>query len=491
MAGRAGEDHPEPLAEDAPLLAAFLATTGRDDAPFSVPGHKRRARALDAGLGLVTDADVPLYGGLDAMKLTGGTLAAAEAAAARLWGADWCRFGVGGATQANQALLLAAGRPGDQMVMARSVHRSVFSGLVLAGLRPVWLPPRTDPASTLPLGPTPGELAAVLDGAPGAVAVWLTEPSYLGTVADVAALAGVAHDHGVTLLVDQAWGAHFGFGAGYPGHALAAGADAMVISAHKMLPAYSQAALVLARVGRLDAGRLETAFEATSTTSPAGAILASADGARALLAARGPQLLGRLADLVAGARERLTAACSGLAAPGPGDFPRGRFDPAKLVLGLAGTGADGTVVEVEAQGAGLPLEMADRDTIVATVTVADTPATVGRLTDTLARAIRAGAGAPRPAAAAMSWILAPRPVADPRTAFFAPAVAVPAAQAPGRISAELIAAYPPGVPILAPGELITADLVAALHRQAAEGSRIAYAADPSLRTFRVLAGSEG
>lgn len=484
-------ERPSPLAADAPLLQAFAAATRHGGTPFSVPGHKHRARPLDADLGLAADPDIPLYGGLDTMKLGGGILLKAEVLAARLWQADWCRFSVGGATQANQALLLATGQPGDQIVIARSIHRSVFSGLVLAGLRPAWLPPRTDPASTLPLGPTPDQLAAALEAAPGAVAVWITEPSYLGTVADVGALAAVAHARGVPLLVDQAWGAHLGFHPGYPPHALAAGADAMVISAHKMLPAYSQAALVLAREGYLSPGRLETAFDATSTTSPAGAILASTDGARALLAGRGPQLLDRLADLVADARRRLTEACPGLAIPGPGDFPPGRFDPAKLVLGLAGTGADGTVVELEAQAARIPLELADRDTIVATVTVADTPATVGRLTDVLARAIAQGSGAPRPAATAVSWTLTPQLVTDPRTAFFAPWITVPADGAPGQVSAELIAAYPPGVPIVGPGELITADLVAALHRQAAEGSRIAYAADPSLRTFRVLASPPG
>jgi lysine decarboxylase len=480
-----------PLASGAPLLAAFLTAAARGDTPFIVPGHKRRAGGLDAGLGLVTDTDVPLFGGIDTLKLTGGMLAKSEELAARLWQADWCRFGVGGATQANQALLLAAARPGDQVIMARSVHRSVFSALVLAGLRPVWLPPRTDAATTLPLGPTPGQLAAALDAAPGAAAVWVTEPSYLGTVADVAALAAVAHEHGVPLLVDQAWGAHFGFHPDYPQHALAAGADAMVISAHKTLPAYGQAALVLARTGQLSPVRLETAFDATNTTSPAGAILASTDGARALLATRGPQLLGRLAGLVGGARARLAAACPGLGVPGPGDFPPGRFDPAKLVLSLAGTGADGTVVETAAQAAGLPLEMADRDTLVATVTVADTAGTIGLLTDVLGRAIAAGAGSPRPAAAGVSWTLMPEPVVDPRTAFFAPATTVPIDQAPGRISAELIAAYPPGVPILAPGELVTAELIAVLRQQAAEGTRIAYAADPALGTLRVLAGPGG
>jgi lysine decarboxylase len=291
----------------------------------------------------------------------------------------------------------------------------------------------------------------------------------------------------VPLLVDQAWGAHFGFGVGFPPHALAAGADAMVISAHKMLPAYSQAALVLARSGCLPAGRLDTAFDATDTTSPAGAILASTDGARALLAGRGPELLARLAKLVAGTRQRLTERCGGLVTPGPGDFGPGGFDPAKLVIGLAGTGADGTAVEKVVEPQGLPLEMADRDTIVATVTVADTAETLDRLCDLLGGAIAAGAGLPRPVATAVSWSLVPEQVVDPRTAFFAPWQAVPAAQAPGRTSAELIAAYPPGVPILAPGELITAGLLDALAQQSSHGSRIAYAADPSLRTLRVLA----
>jgi arginine decarboxylase len=475
------------LADGAPLLAAYLAGLERDGTPFCVPGHKHRASGLDAGLGLAADADVPLYAGLDTMKLTGGLLPKAEALAADLWQADWCRFGVGGATQANQALLLAAARPGDQVIMARSIHRSVFSGLVLAGLRPVWLPPRTDPATALPLGPAPEQLAAALAGAPDAAAVWITEPSYLGTVADVAGLASVAHAHGVPLLVDQAWGAHFGFGDGFPPHALAAGADAMVISAHKMLPAYSQAALVLARGGYLPAGRLETAFDATTTTSPAGAILASTDGARALLATRGQELLARLAALVAGTRQRLTERCGGLATPGPGDFRPGGFDPAKLVIGLAGTGADGTAVEKVVEPRGLPLEMADRDTIVATVTVADTEATLDRLCDLLGDAIAAGSGPARPAATAVSWSLVPVPVVDPRTAFFAPWEAVPADLAPGRTSAELIAVYPPGVPILAPGELITAGLLDALRQQGAAGSRIAYAADPTLRTLRVLA----
>ncbi len=471
----------------APLVDAYLDALRRDDTPFTVPGHKRRTARLDRELGLVVDTDVPLFAGLDTMNLTGNLLLEAESLAADLWKADWCRFGTAGASQANQALLLSLGRPDDEILMSRSIHRSVMSGLVLTGLTPVWLPVSVDPATMLPLGPTPAELDAALAAYPKAVAVWLTEPSYLGTVADVAGLASVAGQYNVPLVVDQAWAAHFGFHPGYPRDALAAGADAMVVSAHKALPGYSQAALAIAATRRLSAHRLQAAFDATNTTSPAGAILASIDGSRRLLATDGHRLLDDLATLVAEARGRLTKASPGLAAPGPDDFEPGRFDPAKLVLSLAGTGADGVAVGSDLQRLGITLEMADADTIAATVTIADTSESVRRLTDALSESIGRRRGTPRPPSAHASWTITPQTACTPREAFFAPSIPVPAQQAIGGVSAELIAIYPPGVPILAPGERVTADLVDALRRQSAAGNRIAYADDPTLATLRILA----
>lgn len=469
-----------------PLLDAYLEALGRPDVPFVVPGHKRRTILLDEPLGQVVDVDVPLFAGLDAMQLTGDVLGRAERLAAELWDADWCRFGVGGATQANQALLMSLGQPGDTIVMARTIHRSVMSGLAMTGLRPIWLPVHTDDATTLPLGPTPADVEAALTTDPDAVAVWVSEPSYLGTVADIARLAIVAHAHGVPLVVDQAWAAHFGFHRGYPPHALAAGADAMVISAHKALPAYSQAALALARTDRLSPHRLQSGFDATHTTSPAGAILASIDGARCLLALRGRGLLESLRLVVELARTELVSRCPGLLAPSPADFDPRRFDPAKLVLSLAGTGADGIAVEQALWQQGIGLEMADRDTIVATVTIADSLETVNTLVDALSASILDSPGAAREPAARISFSVAPEQACSPTEAWFAPSEAVSTAQAVGRISAELVAVYPPGVPVLAPGERVTARLVDALHDQLAAGSRIAYADDASLATLRVL-----
>lgn len=467
------------MTDDAPLLAAYERFQASDTAPFTIPGHKRSTSLI----GDVVAGDVPLHAGLDTMGLAHGRLADAEQRAARLWGADWCRFSVGGSTHGNQALALAAGKPGDTVIVTRNLHRSLFLGLVLAGLTPVWVTPEVDPRTGLPSGVAVPSIAAALRENPNARAIFLVEPSYVGAMSDVAAIADVAHSAGVPLIVDQAWGGHFGFHPSLPPHALALGADAFVTSIHKALPGYSQAALVAARTERLDADRLERAFDATHTTSPAGSILASIDGVRALLERDGQALLERTLALVAAARERL-ADIDGLLVVGQDADPR-RFDGTKLVLSLLGTGAPGFAVEADLIGAGLPVEMADRDTIVAMVTMGDTSDTVERLVDALSASIEHHRGSPRTGTAAV-WSITPEPAVTPREAFFADHETVPAAAAVGRVSAELLAPYPPGIPALAPGEVITADIVEMLRSIVADGGRVAYAADPTLATLQTL-----
>jgi lysine decarboxylase len=451
--------------------------------PFTIPGHKQRTDLV----GDVVRGDVPLHGGLDTVSLSGGLLAEAERRAARLWSADWCRFSVGGSTHGNQALALALGRPGRRVVASRTLHRSLLLGLVLAGLEPVWVYPSIDAATGLPAAVPVPAVKAALERHPDACAVLLGDPSYVGTTSDLAGHARVAHAHAVPLIVDAAWGPHFGFSPALPPHALALGADAMVISAHKALPAWSQGAIVLARTsGRLlDTGRLERGFEATHTTSPAGAVLASIDAARALLERSGPQLGERLVSVVAAARDRISAVPGlvALRSPLPGG---GILEPSKLVVHLAGTGADGRALEADLIAGGLPVEMADTDTLVAIVTMADDATTLARLTDALIESVERHRGRPRDPIGSASWTVSPQVAVPPREAFFAAHETVSADAAVGRVSAELIAPYPPGIPVLAPGEVITAAALAALRAGRAGGGRIAYAADPALATFQVL-----
>ena len=277
------------------------------------------------------------------------------------------------------------------------------------------------------------------------------------------------------LVVDAAWAAHLGFHPDLPPHALAAGADAMVTSAHKALPAYTQAALVLARTERLDPARLHRAFEATHTTSPAGSIMASIDAARALLAARRRAALRR----AAGERGRGPAAAGRRCRAWPCSTGPG-VEPTKLVILLAGTGAHGYAVENDLVArracrsrwrTGTRSSRSSRWPTTRPRWTAGSPSSIA--------IVDRHRGTPRHPAPAAAWTVEPQTVLAPREAFFAANETVPAAEAVGRVSAELVAPYPPGVPVLAPGELITAAALDALREVRDDGGRIAYAADPT------------
>jgi len=463
------------------MLAAWLDFTRQAAAgeltPMSVPGHKQRQDLV----GSVVAGDAPFYGGLDTIKHADNLRVEGEARAASLWGADWCRFSVAGSTHGNQALALAVGKPGQEVIVNRTLHKSLLLGLVLAGLQPVWVRPDIDPGTGLPAGVGVPTVQEALAAHQDACAVFLGDPTYVGTISDLAGHAATAHAAGVPLIVDAAWAAHLGFHSDLPPHAIAAGADAMVTSAHKALPAYTQGALVLATTQRLDAARLDRAFEATHTTSPTGSIMASIDAARALLARDGERLCARLLRGVAAARKRLREVPGVDVLDGPG------VEPTKLVVLLAGTGAHGHAVEAEIIRAGMPVEMADRDTVIPIPTIADDEAQLAKFTEVLIAAIERHRGTPRHPQSAAAWTVEPQTVLPPREAFFAQNETVSADNAIGRVSAELIAPYPPGVPVLAPGELITAAAIEALREVAGDGGRIAYAADPSLATFQVIA----
>ena len=477
---------PMRLRVDAPLLDGYLSYLESDATPFITPGHKGRASKLDADLGAVVAGDVPLYGGVDTVKSARGLLAEAERRSARWYGADWCRYSTGGSTHCNQALCLAIGQPGDKVVVTRSLHRSLLLGMVLADLEPCWLPTTIDTATGMPLGVAVEDVEATLAANPDARAVLITEPDYLGTLSDVRRIIEVAHRRDVPVIVDQAWGAHFGHHPELPPHAMALGADAMVTSIHKLLPGYTQASLVCARTRRFDRDRLERGFEASHTTSSAGSVLASIDACRALMEARGPELVEPVLRAIKAARQRLREEVPGLDVPAERSFMPGRFDPMRLVLLLSRVGANGIEIEHMLMDQGLPLELVDRDTIVAIVTIADDEGTLNELVKALVPAIHATSGPSRSPSVPVSWHVQPVKAMSPRAAFFSAHESVAADLAVGRISAELIAPYPPGIPVLAPGELVTERLLADLRAVAAHGVRVAYAADPTLSTIEVV-----
>ncbi len=283
--------------DEAPLIEALRAYRERRTAAFHTPGHKLGAgapRDLSEALGeRLLSADMGIANGLDDTQESGGLLRAAEDLAARAWGAERAFFVPNGSSGGLQALVLAAAGPGEKVIVPRNAHKSLLSGLILSGAWPVFVEPTVDETWQIAVNVPLERFAAAIAAHPDARAVFVTSPSYNGFCADVAGLAAAAHGAGLPLVVDQAWGAHLRFSTALPVDAMAAGADAAVISVHKLLSGLSQASVVLARGERLDGDRLRTMVAMLRTTSPLVPIYLSIDAARRQMVVGGEALVGR------------------------------------------------------------------------------------------------------------------------------------------------------------------------------------------------------
>lgn len=470
-----------------PLVDAWhRAREGRSH-PLQIPGHKNQywsnleqppALGSDLLAPLIRD-DIPLQGGVDDNAYSGRFLEQAEECWARSVGADHVRFLVGGSSQGNIASLVLIGGPGVPVAVDRTSHRSSLSGLVVSGSQPVWIYPRIHPELGLPLGVD----AAAVNALPDEVrAVFVTAPSYVGTIADVGALARDCHERDRVLAVDQAWGAHLAF-LGERG-AFAQGADLVVTSVHKALMGYSQTAVVGIQGQRLVASRLDQAVDLTATTSPSGTLLASIDATRAVMDESGARALERAISQVELMRKRLRQV-PGLVVVDE-DVVGVACDPLKLTLWLPRTGVNGTALAADLWSRGHGVESADLDSIVMTVSIVDAPAFCEQSAEMLATLIDAHRQPPREPAPAALWQVTPEMVMSPRDAYFAPRRRVPLTDAVGEVSADQFCPYPPGVPLLAPGERVTADIVRDIQRAGAL-VRVAYSSDPSLQTIEVVA----
>lgn len=469
-----------------PLFTAMQRYLRRQPAVFHVPGHKQGRAAPPAlrrwlGAGAL-QLDLTEAPGLDDLHAPSGVIAEAQALAAAAFGAARSFFLVGGTTAGIHAMLLAALRPGEAVLVPRHAHRSVHGGLILAGARPVWLPPAYDPDLAIPLGVPPEAVAQALDRHPEARALVVVHPTYHGIPAAIHPLVQLAHDRGLPVLVDEAHGAHFAFHPDLPPSALAAGADAVAQSLHKTGGSLTQSSLLHLGYGcRLDPDRVQAALRLVQSTSPSYLLMASLDLARRELALRGRRLWDRALALAAAAREALARV--------PGvrvvDYPG--MDPTRLILDVRGRGLTGYEAAEQLWRQGVAVELAGHGYLLAILSPGDGRESLGRLVAAVrrlrpSRRRKAGAGVGPPGLP--PW---PEVVLTPREAALGRQEAVPLSRSEGRIAAELVAPYPPGIPVLAPGERITPAVLAYLEECLRTGQHLQGPADPTLRTIRVLA----
>ena len=475
-----------------PLVDALRAHVGRGTVAFSCPGHKGGAGVDPALRDLLGEGTFTNDVWLDTTTYDAARRAA-ERKVASLWGADRAFILVNGSTSGNQALLLATVGPGDTVVCARDAHVSTHTGLMLTGARPVWVSPEQDPGWDVGTGITPYALDAALEANPDAKLAIVVSPSYAGICSDLPRLVGVAHRRGVPLVVDEAWGPHLRFGAsaGLPVDALTAGADAVITSTHKLLSSLSQSSVLLVRGARLPVERVASAVRMTQTTSPYLPLVASVDSCRAQLEDDGPALVGWAVDLARLTRTLLSRVpglrvleASDLGLGGPRTY--GGLDPCKIVVDVRGRGVDGLAADRALREVhGIAVEGSDPSRLYLVVGPGDSVASVRRLVLALAalgspdHAPSRRSGAPLPPV--------PEQAASPREAYFAPQEVVPLLGAVGRVCAELVTPYPPGIPVLAPGEAVTPEIVQWLQHAVTAGVHIHGPDDPTMATLRVLA----
>lgn len=429
--------------QDAPLYEALQALAARDTLRFHMPGHKGKP-VFDAYAGVFPLDFTETYGTGNLYE-GAGPIREAERLAAAYYGAADCHFLTGGSTQGVQAMLCAAAAPDGTVLLDRTCHKSAAAACALFGLSPHFIYPP-------PLAPygCGGRLAlpeaeAALRAHPEAAALLVVSPNYYGVLQDVPALAALCHRYGKKLLVDAAHGAHLP-ALGIPSP-VAQGADAAVLSAHKTLPCLGQGALLLLGAG-MDGAAHRAAESLVGTSSPSYPVMASLDLARAWLAGKGRAAYARAAKETAALRAWLAGNTPFGVLSGEG------LDPCRLTVCSACAGLPGhALADRLYEGHGVACEMADSRSAVFIITGSDTPVDLLWLR----RALHRCAHGLSPAALEPLQSPPPAERAMPvRQAWFAPREAVPAAQAAGRVCARPVTPYPPGIPVLWPGEKITA-----------------------------------
>jgi lysine decarboxylase len=487
-----GERSEQPAA---PYLDAIVGYGFRGSGRWHVPGHKGGSGA-DPGLrfaigerALALDIPQDIHGidvGPYPTPYDRAEQLAAEAhGAARTW------FLTNGATQGNHALCLALAPLGTSVVAQRNAHASVVDGLVLSGGLPAFVAPEYDAELGMAHGVTPEALEQTLEGTPGARAAFLVSPTYYGMAADVAACAEVAHAAGVPLLVDQAWGPHFGFHEALPPSALSQGADAVLTSTHKIAGSLTQSAMLhVANGERVDIGAVARAVRLVRSTSPSSLLLSSLDAARRQLALHGEQLLHETLLGIAAARRKLQS-IPGIALIDENQVGRpgvAAYDPLRIVIDVRETGRTGyEVADALRRSYDAHPELATQATIVFVIGMGERAEALVRLAgdveEVVKRVSREGTtrAIVRPPATLHNEMAVP-----PREAFLGDAEEVSVDDAAGRISCESVAGYPPGIPTLLPGERISAETVAYLRELVASGARLHGASDPSFARINVL-----
>ena len=457
--------------------------------PFDVPGHKhgRGNPELTAFLGQqCMDVDVNSMKPLDNLCHPVSVIREAELLAAEAFGASNAFLMVGGTTSSVQSMVLTACKRGDEIILPRNVHRSVINALVLCGAIPVYVNPEVDQRLGISLGMTRESVQKAIKEHPNAVAVLVNNPTYYGICSDLRAIVDMAHKAGMLCLADEAHGTHFYFGNGLPISAMEAGADMASVSMHKSGGSLTQSSLLLTGPN-VHPGYVRQIINLTQTTSGSYLLMSSLDISRRNLALRGRQVFHKVADMAEYAREEINA-IGGYYAFGRElrngnsvfDFDSTKLSVHTLDIGLAGI----EVYDILRDEYDIQIEFGDIGNILAYLSIGDRPQELERLVSALAEIRRRfqkdGSGLLK------QEYIDPTVVTSPQEAFYADKISLPLRETEGRVCSEFVMCYPPGIPVLAPGERITGEILDYIEYAKSKGCSMTGPEDPDILRLNVL-----
>ena len=442
--------------------------------PLHTPGHKG-GRGMDksllAALGKRAAAiDVSLMSELDDLHCPEGCLREAQELAAELYGSDRCFFAVNGTTGAIHAMLISALKPGEKVLIPRNAHRAVAGALVIGGLEAIFLPPEYDESFGINTQITAEAVAKALTSDPNIKAVLITSPNYYGMAADLKAIAEIAHSRGAVLLVDEAHGAHLGF--------------------TEALPPSTQCSMLQVQGERIDVQRVAAAMSLLTTTSPNYLLMASLDAARAQLAEKGAEMAEAALAVAERLRESLRSV-EGLEILDSRVLARSEvaaFDGTKVTVNVAGLGITGIEAGNILRENGLAVELVDRNNVLFLLTYADDNEEINSIINKITEIFQKIKNQNKPILppSANCELPVAQQVLPPRQAFYAEAEEIAFCAAVGRISAEQISFYPPGIPVIIPGEMVTKEILNYCQRMLALGLPVSGPRDATLAKIQVV-----
>ncbi|MDF2520555.1 MAG: arginine/lysine/ornithine decarboxylase [Clostridia bacterium] len=477
-----------------PLFDALMEYVNNETIPFHVPGHKK-GQGMDnrfknfVGTNVLS-IDVTVFKQVDSLHKPTGPIKFAQELAADAHNADSTFFSIHGTSGAIQAMIMSVVNQGDKIIIPRNVHKSITAGVILSGATPIYMQPEIHEAVGVALNVTPETVRETLEENPDAKAVLIVNPTYYGVSTDIVKIAEIVHEYDIPLIVDEAHGPHLHFNNRLPICAMDAGADMCAQSTHKIVGSMTQASLLHVRKGLVDVNRVKTVMSLLQTTSPSYILLASLDVARRQMVEEGKEVLDRTMELAEYARERINSIqgyyCFGKEVVSKkGAYA---FDPTKITITCKDLGLSGYELErILAEKYFIQPEMSDLYNVLCVFSLGDTKEKIDALLKALEEISEEQCcKLEKKQISIIEMPNIPQSVLTPRDAFNSITVSIPLEDSLGQISAEFLMAYPPGIPILCPGEIITKEIVDYVQELKNANLYVQGTEDPEVNNIKVV-----